>query len=32
MKKIFASALLVAVNATNVHEFFAESNFACGVC
>ncbi len=32
MKTIFASALMAAVNATNVHKYFAESNFACGVC
>jgi len=32
MKLIFAVTLLAAVNATNVHEFFAESNYACSIC
>lgn len=32
MKSVFAAALMAAVNANNVHEFFAESNFICGIC
>lgn len=32
MKIFFAASILAAVNATNVHPFFAESNFACGIC
>jgi hypothetical protein len=32
MRSIFATALLAFANASNVHEFFAESNFICGVC
>lgn len=32
MKSIFASALMAAVSANNVHKYFAESNFICGIC
>ena len=32
MRSIFATALLAYANASNVHEFFAESNFICGIC
>ncbi len=32
MKTIFSAAIMAAANASNVHQFFAESNFACGVC
>ena len=31
MKTIFAAALMAAVNA-KAHKYFAESNFACGMC
>jgi len=32
MRSIFAAAVLAVANASNVHEYFAESNFICGVC
>jgi cathepsin B len=32
MKTVFAAAIMAAVNASSVHPFFAESNFACGMC
>ena len=32
MRSIFAAAVLAVANASNVHDFFAESNFICGVC
>jgi hypothetical protein len=32
MRSIFATALLAIANASNVHDFFAESNFICGIC
>lgn len=32
MKSFIASALAAAVSASSVHPYFAESNFACGMC
>ena len=32
MRSIFAAAILAVANAGKVHEFFAESNFICGIC
>ena len=32
MRSIIAAVALAAANASNVHEYFAESNFICGMC